>query len=77
MGSGAIDDGQGNEGLGWPPIETDSSGAPLLSTSPTPTPTEATAPTNDEAIVGGVSSREWLSFLLMTIGNASDCARLL
>ena len=76
MGAGAIDDGQGNEGLGWPPIETHSSGAPLLSTSP-PTPTEAVAPSDDGAAVIGVSSREWLSFLLMTIGNATDYPRLL
>lgn len=76
MGVGAIDDGQGNEGLGWPPIETHSSGAPLLSTSP-PTPTEAVAPSDDGVAVIGVSSREWLSFLLMTIGNATDYPRLL
>lgn len=61
-GSRGNGSGEENEGFGWPLPEPESSDPPLLSTSPD-------ADAASEATVIGVTSREWLAFLLMTLGR--------
>lgn len=56
--------GQG-DGLGWPPADPETSEPPLLSTSPL----VDTAPVPEDGSAVAASSKEWMAFLLMTLGN--------
>jgi hypothetical protein len=59
-------EGDGEEqGVGWL-VDDPKPSAPLLSTSP---PTSSPTPTAGSQSPFGVSSSEWVSFLLMTLGN--------
>lgn len=57
-----------SDGIGWSPEEPQTSEPPLLSTAPVPTPTDSSDFVHPDLAVLGISSKEWLSFLLMTIG---------
>jgi hypothetical protein len=54
------------DGINWHGDGSKSSKPPLLSTPP-PAPSSTEAPSSDSPF--GVSSREWMSFLLMTLGE--------
>ncbi|KZP31808.1 hypothetical protein FIBSPDRAFT_849318 [Athelia psychrophila] len=63
--AGSADGSDGLDPFGWPPAEPSPSDPPLHSTAPIPSDPASGPP---DTMLMGVSSREWLSFLFMTIG---------
>ena len=57
-----------NDAFGWLEHDGQPSDPPLMSTSPPPVPSPTEATHSQSAF--GVSSREWMSFLLMTLGES-------